>query len=681
MNDLCNHEFDCRNEKDEVKCLHQKRYEYNDRNLVLSQPPIIVDLDSAKRLKARAVVNSKTFCHDLKTHFMCVTQLICLPVYLRCNKIWDCLHGEDEFGCESFTCPGFYRCRQSQVCLHPRHLCDKVPQCPNGDDELLCSSWSCPNGCTCYGLSNFCTLPVKGSLHQELRFLEARASGLTPANVRECSMLVYLGLAECSLTSVELPALPNLLQLDLSDNHLTSLTSQHFLPANNLRLLSLAGNPLKSVLVRDPNMTSPLNLQLLDLSRVTMETLDIQNFVDLSSLNILNLSDSAVDIVKSPGLQQLKLLTVADFHGCPMTVFPGDIFKGLLQLQTIFADNYKLCCPAILPRSSSQLKCHAPENELSSCSALLRSDIYRALLALFATLALLGNLASTVFRLFINKTKKIGFDVFVTSLSLSDFLMGFYLAIIGVADRLYQGSYLWNDSEWRHSSVCKTAGFVCLLSCEVSVMIICLITVERFFVLRFPLSHLRFSAYSALLACGIVWAMGLIVAAIPLLPFTKHWNFYSQTGLCIPLPITRTTFPGHEYSFSVLVVVNFVLFLIVAIGQVFIYLSVRNNAIKISETSKRRNDAALARRLITVAVSDFLCWFPIGVLGLLSSRGVPIPGEINVAAAILALPINAAINPFLYTLNMLLERKRKELEERMVKVLLAQHQNREKTHQ
>ena len=80
---------------------------------------------------------------------------------------------------------------------------------------------------------------------------------------------------------------------------------------------------------------------------------------------------------------------------------------------------------------------------------------------------------------------------------------------------------------------------------------------------------------------------------------------------------------------------------------------------------------ALAQRLITVAVSDFLCWFPIGLLGLLASRGVPVAGEVNVVIAICVLPLKSTVSPFLYTLSMVLERIRRKREERLKQYLLA----------
>nr|KAG5705343.1 hypothetical protein BaRGS_011115 [Batillaria attramentaria] len=68
---------------------------------------------------------------------------------------------------------------------------------------------------------------------------------------------------------------------------------------------------------------------------------------------------------------------------------------------------------------------------------------------------------------------------------------------------------------------------------------------------------------------------------------------------------------------------------------------------------------AVARRLFLVVFTDFCCWFPVGLMGLLASRGTPIPGVLNVWTAIFVMPLNSAVNPFLYTLNTLRQRRTK----------------------
>jgi uncharacterized membrane protein len=202
----------------------------------------------------------------------------------------------------------------------------------------------------------------------------------------------------------------------------------------------------------------------------------------------------------------------------------------------------------------------------------------------------------------------------------------------------------------------------------VSALTILCITLDRFLVLSCPFSQLRFGRRSALAACWTVWLAGLVLATTSLLPVLQHWRFYSQTGICIPLPITRNDFQGRNYSYGVMIIFNFVLFLFIAVGQALIYRSVRQNSMT-DNVSRKSRDSTVARRLITVALTDILCWFPIGLCGLLAVFDVPIPGEVNVAMAIFVLPLNAALNPFLYTFNVVMEKRQRAMEKKLLQQL------------
>ncbi|KAL8625319.1 hypothetical protein ACOMHN_044462 [Nucella lapillus] len=252
---------------------------------------------------------------------------------------------------------------------------------------------------------------------------------------------------------------------------------------------------------------------------------------------------------------------------------------------------------------------------------------------------------------------------------MADFLMGVYIVIIGIADETFRGTYLYHDNTWESSAVCKLAGVLSLLSSEVSALIIWIITLDRFVALHFPFSTLRFDRTSAAVACLMIWFVGWFLALVPLLPVTSHWNFYGQTGICIPLPVVTTPgFKGEWYSISIFIVFNFVLFLLISAGQTLIYWSIQKSTMK-TNTTKVSRDISIARRLITVAVTDFMCWFPIGTCGLLAQAGTPIPGEVNVALAMFVLPLNSAINPFMYTFNTLAEKRKKSNEAKLLKWL------------
>ena len=556
------------------------------------------------------------------------------------------------------------------MCLHAKQVCDSLYHCPKKDDEVYCHV-KCPEKCKCNGLAFSCSALFNVHLFADLRYLDAKGSGLTPQHLYQNIMLIHLGLAKCRLSHIGELSLPNLHSLDLSENYVRKVTTKDLDLFPNLRELRVSGNPLTSLISVEGNMTQVTSpLAVLDGSGTTRNVFNVGMLTVVPSLEVLNLSDNAIDTLEGT-FSFLHKLHVLDLRGCPVSDFQRDVFIDLSEFQHLYSDNYKLCCQLTLPPDFNLANCFAPFDEISSCEALLHSDVYRVILSVFACLALVGNTGSFVTRIFVMKqSRSSGFGALVTHLCISDFVMGLYLAILGVADRLYKGNYVWKDTFWRHSVACKVAGFLSFLSCQVSAWIICYITLDRFLAFRFPLSGVRFKARSSHLVCGVTWCMGVLLSAVPILPSTQHWQFYSQTGICIPLPVTRKKFPGQNYSFVVMIVLNFILFVLIATGQLFIYLSISANRMSLGLDSKRKEqDASIARRLITIAVSDFLCWFPIGLLGLLASQGVPVPGEVNVNMAILVLPLNSALNPFLYNLNMLLERRRRRVEQRLLKVL------------
>ncbi|KAL8587455.1 hypothetical protein ACOMHN_062188 [Nucella lapillus] len=255
------------------------------------------------------------------------------------------------------------------------------------------------------------------------------------------------------------------------------------------------------------------------------------------------------------------------------------------------------------------------------------------------------------------------YTILVCNLCLSDLLMGIYLVFIGSADVHYRNVWISKENEWTGSGFCKVAGMLAFLSSEVSAFIVCLITLERLLVICFPLKrHAHMTVKSAWWACAFSWLLGFLLVLVPMM---AGWELYGQNGFCLPLPITRSHFPGQQYVFVVFIIINFVLFIIIGIGQVCIYMAIKSIRLSSSCHSKLQ-DMTIARKLMLIIFTDFLCWFPIGLMGLLSSLGVPIPGEVNVWAALFILPFNSALNPHLYTLNSMCDQYRERRMDRRI---------------
>ena len=663
--------IDASDEEDCPRTLHEKpTHEF-------VSPPAVVNFDGRGGYTMHAIsTGSKDLASNTEpcqpTHFHCLSDILCLPIFVRCNGVYDCSTKEDELGCDDPMCPGYYRCRGSAVCVHPDHVCDDIFQCPQKDDELLCK-FTCPHHCTCLGLAFRCvSIPQSKRLPADLRALDASGSNVVPSHLLHLTMLVYLDLAQCQLHNVSNLSFLNLQKLSLRQNWIKSVGMKDLMKVPMLTTLYLSDNPITSLFSDDQNTSLPF-VRTLDMSDVPIVHFDVSVYDVFPNLQCLNLSSCGIKHLSASRLGSLSKLQVVDLRGSTAVEFPPTLFLGLSGLQQVYGDTYKLCCPQVMPVNFNLRNCHAPDNDISSCKNLLRSDVYRVFLAVFVIVALIGNAGSLFLRTCFTKSSKVsGHSVFVTHLCMSDCLMGVYLLIIGAADRLYANSYLWQDVVWKHSLLCKTSGFVALLSTEMSAFIILLITLDRFLVIRFPFSQLRFQRGSAHVVCCVHWAVVSVLVAIPFFPAYSHWGFYSHTDICIPLPITRSSFAGHSYAFGVMIVLNMVLFLAIAAGQTAIYVAIRSSTMASTDSSRKRQDLDIARRLITVAVTDFCCWFPVGLVGVLAATGTPVPSEVNVAMATLVIPLNSAMNPFLYTMNIMLEKRRRVREAQVLQYLKSQ---------
>ena len=144
------------------------------------------------------------------------------------------------------------------------------------------------------------------------------------------------------------------------------------------------------------------------------------------------------------------------------------------------------------------------------------------------------------------------------------------------------------------------------------------------------------------------------MATLPLI--IKDWEIYSHNSICVGLPLNKDVYPGSGFALGIFIGVNSVLFFTIALGQGAIYRAnwVKSKSAKLNEEQAKRRykrDLAIARQLSLIVITDFLCWFPICIMGLMAQRGYLIPDSAYAWSAVVVLPINSAINPVLYTLR------------------------------
>ena len=277
---------------------------------------------------------------------------------------------------------------------------------------------------------------------------------------------------------------------------------------------------------------------------------------------------------------------------------------------------------------------------------------------------------------------------FITSLAASDCIMGVYMLILASADIYYGDEYYIYSDQWRSGSVCRVASFLGLLSSEASVFFITLISVDRFLSLLFPFSRFQLGKISSKISISILWVFSLVLAIIPTLYAGPESDLYDLSDVCIGLPlITRpATFqiqssnigdqafgdsfdvpipkdskPAWYFSIAIFLGINLLCFVVIFLCYICIFGYIRATHKQIKRSENQEEEIKIALKMAAIVGTDFICWFPVIVMGILSQTGLAvIPLEMYTWCVVFILPINSSLNPYLYTFASLISDYRKK---------------------
>ena len=491
---------------------------------------------------------------------------------------------------------------------------------------------SCPEMCSCTGRIVDCSMHGGQKLNETKFNLESitlsQATIVLDLNSnaelfhgihlgqRQLYFLRILNVSQCEITNISSSFFQDMWSLvivDISYNHMTELQTHMFMHQSRLKELRMEGN-LEIFSIESEAFVGLTSLNSLALSGLRIGIIRKNSF-SLISFETLDLTSNNIEIIEDQAFEQLEVGNLL-LNNSKINSFSEDMFKGLETVSLLYTDAFVFCC--IKPSGLPEENCFPEKDEFSSCADLMRNEALRVMVWLIGIFALAGNILSLIYRLIYEREKmKLGFGIFVTNLAISDFLMGIYLIIIAGADASLRGVYIFNDQSWRSSIWCNLAGILAFVSSESSTFFAALITIDRFIVMKYPFGQVRLTQRKSNALSAAAWAISLFIAVLPLI-FTGYFKgqFYSKSSVCLALPLTRDRPPGWLYSIFVFIVLNFVIFVLIAIGQWLIYREVQKSKKSVAgKQGKRKQDSAISRNLLLVITTNFLCWFPICVLG------------------------------------------------------------------
>ena len=300
------------------------------------------------------------------------------------------------------------------------------------------------------------------------------------------------------------------------------------------------------------------------------------------------------------------------------------------------------------------LECQPEPNVFYPCDNLMSKQWLRICVWIVFLLALIGN-SVVLFVIFANCSK---FDVqrFLTlNLALADLLLGVYLGFLAVVDIMTDGNFRAKALEWQFSAQCQAAGFIAVLSSELSVYTLLVITIERFITIKYSMYiNKQMTVSKAVLIMIFGWLFCMVLAVLPILRFntengTFHFSDYTKYSICLPFDIPEKSTPGYMPSviyLSFVLLFNIFAFTLIVFCYIKIFLSVRGSG------AFNSGDSRVAKRVALLVFTDFACWFPICILALTAVYGSPLIKDLWLTKVftVFIFPLNACANPFLYAI-------------------------------
>ena len=473
-----------------------------------------------------------------------------------------------------------------------------------------------------------------------LHFDRNKLSSLSPGMFRDLRNLKRLSLGENLFVQIPTGAfdgLTNLIDLNLNKCPLQSLESDSFRGIDNVLVLLLTN--FTSI-----RLNGDLFKNLVHLRRIDFYNSNLQNI---------------------PNIDHLQQLTFLYLRGNPLTQISHSSLNSLTNKTDVFADQQEIC------------ECYVPPNTYCSaafkrspyltCDRLLADRALAVTMWLMGINALGGNLFVLIWRWYKrdSQSNKVN-TMLLSNLATSDLLMGIYLLTIASADVHYGENFPMQSETWRSGITCRIAGALSITASEASVFFVMLISIDRFICIRFPYSTKRIGKKSAAIIATIIWLTSFVLGIVPSILSGRNFKFYDNSHVCIGLPLaltktfihtgtprnivindgdqsgivfgikllTFTTRPsgfvnGLYFATAMFLGLNCVCYLIILACYVEIVRAVKKSSEKVGRNRDMKEQITLTVKVTSIVATDFFCWFPIIVLGILvQARVITLPASV-----------------------------------------------------
>ena len=354
----------------------------------------------------------------------------------------------------------------------------------------------------------------------------------------------------------------------------------------------------------------------------------------------------------------------------------------------------------------------ADTSVFSSSTEMIAEPVIKAAFWIIGFVIIFGNFYVIVASISKLKKKKtfqgVGFQqIIILNISIADFITGVYLLTIAAYSELFSGRYGDADHEWRSSIKCSIIGGLVVISSQTSCFLMIILTAFRLTYVINAITSLNSSLRLWVISIVTAWIFSFIISIVPMIissyfmhsfSFTSTFHYgildssqfiefacrvaalnnktiefngnefqsvkdfienglpqnisvamfgyYGQTSICMPRFYVAYGASSWEYTIFI-ITVNFLSFVFIAVDYIWI---VKHSFKSSANVGRAQNDraATMQRRVARIIATDFCCWIPICIMAYVR-LGVKFSDIVYQISAVLLLPINSALNPFLFT--------------------------------
>ena len=521
----------------------------------------------------------------------------------------------------------------------------------------------------------FQNLTVLYELHLEYN----RISEIHPLLFQGPASIFYLQLDHNKISEIHpllFHGLASILWLQLDHNNIAEIHPNQFQSMKSLVFLDLSYNKLVEFTITPTVNFSDLvyfslsNNKLRVFSSSTM-------FQHITSFTYLNFSNNYINKINSTILNNsIAPVAVIDLRQNSLYSLNAESFSEFDHSTDVLVDDEATCCFITLVKCSATIA----KSQFLTCGRLLPNTIQRVNMWILGLFALLSDLGVLFYRYRIKEKENKVQLLLICNLSISDMIMGIYMIIISSADLYYKG--MFPSELWRVSFACKFAGTLSVLSSEASVFFVTLISIDRIFGIRYPFSTYRIGTKASRILSLVLWVIAISIGIVSTILSNVNPDWYDVSEVCTGLPLSRKNVyenridvnykgyllgkslfinntydvvtshqPGMYFGIAIFTALNSICFIVICVCYTGIFVTTIQTAKQAGRARDWKRNRKMATKMGTIILTDLACWAPIIILSILVQSGRQyVKPRVYTWIVTFVLPINSAINPFLYTL-------------------------------